>query len=208
MRNNVEQCVNEYTENELLISYRNGEEWAFCELVNRYKDSLYTFLRKFIYQQDVLDDVFQETFLQLYLSQDSFDFNRPLRPWLFTIAANKAKDAIRKISRSRSMNIGRLADQENISVDRAVDILSSYDVTPDQEILISDTARQVRRIISEMPEHIRNILIMAYYEQFSYKDMATILNIPLGTVKSRLHTAITHFKRKWKEANRYLHHVN
>jgi RNA polymerase sigma-70 factor (ECF subfamily) len=207
MNNNV-QLIDEYSENDLLIYYRDGEEWAFCELVNRYKNSLYAFLRRFLNQQDVLEDVFQETFLQLYVSQDSFDSNRPLRPWLFTIAANKAKDTIRKMKRHQPLNIGLLADQEDISVDDAVNILSSYNVTPDQEVTSDETARLVRQIISEMPKHLRGILILAYYEQFSYGHIAEILNIPLGTVKSRLHTAVVHFSKKWKAANSCLHRAS
>ena len=108
-----EQQVNEYSENELLIAYRNGEEWAFYELINRYKNPLYMFLSRFLCQLDVLEDVFQETFLQLYISRDSFNPNRPLRPWLFTIAARKAKDAIRKIKRHHHMNPGTLAGQRD-----------------------------------------------------------------------------------------------
>jgi RNA polymerase sigma-70 factor (ECF subfamily) len=208
MINRNEQIVNEYSENELLISYLEGDEWAFHELVNRYKNPLYAFLRRFIYQQDVLEDVFQETFLQLYISQDRFDFSRPLRPWLFTIAANKARDAIRKMKRHRPVSIGILADQEDISIDETLNILSHDDVTPDQEFTSDETAQRVRQIISEMPKNLREILILAYYEQFSYEHMAKTLNIPLGTVKSRLHAAVVHFGKKWKQANQYLYYMS
>ena len=85
---------------ELLAHYTAGEEAAFREIVNRYKNSLYAFLRQFLNRHDLVEDVFQETFLQLFASRESFDTNRPLRPWLFTIAANKAKDALRKWHRT------------------------------------------------------------------------------------------------------------
>jgi RNA polymerase sigma-70 factor (ECF subfamily) len=65
-----------------------------------------------------------------------------------------------------------------------------------------ETARRVREIIADMPENLRGILILAYFEQFSYKHMAEILSIPIGTVKSRLHTAVMHFTKKWNAANR------
>ena len=71
------------SDSELLQRYRQGEEWAFREIVTRYKNSLYAFLRRFVSQDDVVEDVFQETFLQLYASRDSFDSERPLRPWLY-----------------------------------------------------------------------------------------------------------------------------
>jgi RNA polymerase sigma-70 factor (ECF subfamily) len=84
------------TDAELLAQFAEGDEAAFRELVNRYKNGLYAFLKQFLNHQDMVEDAFQETFLQLFTSRDSFDTSRPLRPWLFTIAANKAKDALRK----------------------------------------------------------------------------------------------------------------
>ncbi len=195
------QSVPELSDNELLIQFRKGDEWAFRELVTRYKNSLYAFLRRFINQQEVVEDVFQETFLQLYTSQDSFDTSRPLRPWLFTIAANKAKDALRKMQRQSTMSMGTFADAGDVSIDEVVNILTSYDTTPDQEASRDETAQRVRQVIAEMPENLRGILILAYFEQFSYKHMAEILSIPIGTVKSRLHTAVVHFMKKWKVAN-------
>ncbi|MEN6308340.1 MAG: sigma-70 family RNA polymerase sigma factor [Anaerohalosphaeraceae bacterium] len=189
------------SDSELLERYRKGEEAAFREIVNRYKNSLYAFLRRFISQQDVVEDVFQETFLQLYSSRDSFDTNRPLRPWLFTIAANKAKDALRKMQRQATMSMGTMADAGDVSMDEVVNILTSYETTPDDEVSRDEISVRVRQIISEMPDNLREILLLAYFEQFSYKHMAEILSIPIGTVKSRLHTAVAHFMKKWKAAD-------
>jgi RNA polymerase sigma-70 factor (ECF subfamily) len=201
-KENPKNHVNSMTDSELLQQYRQGQEWAFREIVDRYKNSLYAFLRRFVSQQDIVEDVFQETFLQLYTSQDSFDADRPLRPWLFTIAANKAKDVLRKMQRQSSTSMGTLADAGELSIDEVVNILTSYETTPDEEVSRDETARRVREIIAEMPENLRGILILAYFEQFSYKHMSEILSIPIGTVKSRLHTAVVHFMKKWKAANR------
>ena len=67
---------------ELLQRYAAGEERAFQELVGEYKDSVYAFLRTFLKRADLVDDAFQETFIQLYLSRGTFDLSRPLHPWL------------------------------------------------------------------------------------------------------------------------------
>ena len=69
------------TDAQLLSRYTAGDEGAFRLLVSRYKDGLYSFLRQFLNRQDLVEDVFQETFLQLFNSRDSFDTSRPLRPW-------------------------------------------------------------------------------------------------------------------------------
>jgi RNA polymerase sigma-70 factor (ECF subfamily) len=106
----MEPVLGKQTDAELLARYAAGEEAAFREIVGRYKDGLYAFLRHFLNQQDLIEDVFQETFLQVFTSRESFDTNRPLRPWLFTIAANKAKDALRKQQRTATTPIGAIAE--------------------------------------------------------------------------------------------------
>ena len=186
------------TDGELLVRYGAGEEAAFREIVNRYKNGLYAFLRLFLNRQELVEDVFQETLLQLFTSRESFDKNRPLRPWLFTIAANKAKDALRKWQRTSAVPIGTMIDSEDLSFDDILNSVTSDSTMPYEVIQKSETAEHVRRIISNMPENLREILILAYFNRFSYKQMAEILSIPIGTVKSRLHTAVGRFAKEWK----------
>jgi RNA polymerase sigma-70 factor, ECF subfamily len=194
--------LREQSDAQLIELYQQGDERAFREIVDRYKNSLYGFLRRFLNQQDLVEDVFQDTFLQLFISKASFDTSRPLRPWLFTIAANKAKDTLRKIQRHSTVSLGAIADSGEATVDDVVNILKSYEITPDQEVSDDETKALVRTIIADIPENLKSILILAYFEQFSYKQMAEILSIPIGTVKSRLHTAVVHFMGKWKAINR------
>ncbi len=185
---------------ELLAHYTDGDEAAFREIVSRYKSSLYAFLRQFLNRHDLVEDVFQETFLQLFASRDSFDTNRPLRPWLFTIAANKAKDALRKWQRTSAVSIGTMADSQELSFDDMLNTVTSDDTMPYDELQKDETSRRVGQIIADMPENLREILILAYFQRFSYKQMAEILSIPIGTVKSRLHTAVGRFAKEWKAA--------
>jgi RNA polymerase sigma-70 factor (ECF subfamily) len=183
---------------ELLARYGQGDEAAFREIVSRYKNSLYAFLRQFLNRQELAEDVFQETFLQLFTSRDSFDPSRPLRPWLFTIAANKAKDALRKSQRVAAIPIGTLSDSQEMSFDDVLNALSSDSTMPYEELEQGETSARVAQTIANMPENLREILILAYFNKFSYKQMANILSIPIGTVKSRLHTAVARFAKEWK----------
>ena len=185
---------------ELLERYTAGEEAAFREIVSRYKDGLYAFLRYFLNRQDLVDDVFQETFLQLFISRESFDTSRSLRPWLFTIAANKAKDALRKQQRTAAIPIGTITASEELSFDDVLNVLTSDTTTPYDKLQKGEIAVQVRKIVVNMPENLREILVLAYFNKFSYKQMAQILSIPIGTVKSRLHTAVGRFAKEWKAA--------
>ena len=185
---------------ELLARYGRGDEAAFREIVSRYKNGLYAFLRQFLNRQELVEDVFQETFLQLFTSRESFDPSRPLRPWLFTIAANKAKDALRKSQRIAAIPIGTLSDSEEMSFDDVLNSLSSDSTMPYEELEQGETSARVAQIIANMPANLREILILAYFNKFSYKQMANILSIPIGTVKSRLHTAVARFAKEWKAA--------
>ena len=186
------------TDGELLTLYIEGEEAAFREIVNRYRNGLYAFLRMFLNRRELVEDVFQETFLQLFNSRESFDTSRPLRPWLFTIAANKAKDALRKWQRKNAIPIGTMTDSEDMSFDDMLNSVTSDSTKPYEQLQKDETALRVRRIISDMPENLREILVFAYFNRFSYKQMAEILSIPIGTVKSRLHTAVSRFSKEWK----------
>ena len=190
------------TDAELLARFGEGDEAAFRELVNRYKNGLYAFLKKFLNHQDMVEDTFQETFLQLFTSRDSFDTSRPLRPWLFTIAANKAKDALRKRQRTAAIHIGAIAESQEMSFDDVLNTLTSDRTMPYEDLQKGETVSLVGNIITDMPENLREILILAYFDKFSYKQMARILSIPIGTVKSRLHTAVGRFAKEWKGTGR------
>jgi len=194
----VKNAPDKPTDAELLANFTEGDEAAFREIVNRYKNGLYVFLSQILNRRELVEDVFQETFLQLFTSRDSFDTDRPLRPWLFTIAANKAKDALRKWKRTAAVPIGTIADSQELSFDEVLNTITSYTVRPYEELEKSETALRVGRIIANMPENLREILILAYFNKFSYKQMAQILSIPIGTVKSRLHTAVGRFAKEWR----------
>lgn len=193
----MEHTFDQMKDSELLQRYMEGDEAAFREIVRRYKHSLYAFLRQFLNRMDLVEDVFQETFLQLFNSRESFDLNRPLRPWLFTIAANKAKDALRKAQRTSAVSIGAISDEQDMSFDEMLNTLSSNNSIPYDELEKSETRARVDQVIANMPANLREILVLAYFSKFSYKQMAETLSIPIGTVKSRLHTAVARFAKDW-----------
>jgi RNA polymerase sigma-70 factor (ECF subfamily) len=182
---------------QLLERYTTGDEGAFQEIVSQYKDDLHAFLRRFLRRQDLVDDVFQETFMQLYVSRDTFDLSKPLRPWLFTIAANKAKDALRRMQRVDSTNLGSMFDSEEHSMDDVLNTLDHDEHAPYDDLIRDETAAQVKRVIERMPARLREVLILAYFHKFSYAEIAGMVGIPVGTVKSRLHTAIGRFAEDW-----------
>jgi RNA polymerase sigma-70 factor (ECF subfamily) len=186
------------SDKDLLQRYTAGEEEAFQELVRRYKDSVYGFLRRFLSRSDLVEDVFQETFMQLFVSRDTFDVSRPLRPWLFTIAANKAKDALRRMQRNESANLGSMFDSEEHSIEDVLNTLDYDTRMPYDDLIQDETAASVKRVIARMPAKLREIILLAYFHKFSYAEISKILRIPVGTVKSRLHTAVGRFAEDWE----------
>ncbi|MCG7853010.1 MAG: sigma-70 family RNA polymerase sigma factor, partial [Methanosarcinaceae archaeon] len=141
----------------LLKRYAAGEEEAFQELMSRYRDSVYAFLRRFLSRSDLVEDVFQETFLQLFVSRDTFDVSRPLRPWLFTIAANKAKDALRRLQRGEAAQLGNMFDSDESTIDDVLDALEHDARMPYDDLIRDERAESVKRILARMPEKLREI---------------------------------------------------
>ena len=185
---------------ELLKRYAAGEEGAFQELVSQYKDGLYAFLRRFLNQSDLVDDVFQETFMQLYVSRDSFDLSRPLRPWLFTIAANKAKDALRRMQHQESAHLGDMFNNDEHTIEDVLNTFEHDSRMPYDNLIRDETAESVKKVIRKMPAKLREIILLAYFHKFSYAEISKVLGIPVGTVKSRLHTAVGRFAEDWETA--------
>jgi RNA polymerase sigma-70 factor (ECF subfamily) len=167
----------------LLLRYQQGDIAAFEELVHRYERELYHFLARFLGDGALAEDVFQETFLQVHLSAEGFDVTRRLKPWLFTIAANKARDALRSRFRRPAAELDAQLSQGESDAAR------------------QETAAAVQNIVQHMPENLRAVLLLSYFHQFPYREIADILNVPLGTVKSRLHVAVREFARRWKAAH-------
>jgi RNA polymerase sigma-70 factor (ECF subfamily) len=192
----------ELTDEELLARYQRGMADAFTVLIDRYRQELFNFLVRFLNSRSAAEDVFQEAFIQVHLSSDSFDTDRRFKPWLFTIAANKARDFMRKRSRRATVDLDAPVGGPGSSDGSLfIDLLQSNDEMPDEPLERAELQQRVQRIIQQMPEHLREILLLSYFQQFSYNEIADVLQIPLGTVKSRLHTAVATFAKAWKKAN-------
>ena len=193
------------TDSELLQRHIDGDPDAFHDLMSRYRRPLFNFLARFTGDPTLAEDVFQEAFLQLHLSAGSFDMRRRLKPWLFTIAANKAKDALRSRSRKQAApldaTVGGGEDRTTYASFLEADIPA-----PDSDLLNQETRGAVQEIVSEMPENLRTVLLLNYFQGLSYKEIADVLDIPLGTVKSRLHAAVRELGNRWKAAAGRLGH--
>jgi len=186
------------TDEQLLADYRAGDKSSFSELVGRYQRELYHFLVRFLGNRAAAEDVFQETFLQVHQSAEQFDPQRRFRPWLFTIAANKARDLIRSQARRPTNPLQASISPGDDESGEFIDLMQSVTAVPSEPMEREELQKQVQTTVTGMPEHLREILLLSYFHQFPYKQISEILDIPLGTVKSRLHAAVAHFADRWR----------
>lgn len=188
------------SDNDLLQRHLDGDAQAFAALVERYRGELFAFLARFTGDGALADDIFQETFLQLHLSAAVFDMTRRLKPWLFTIAANKARDALRSRTRHPMAPLDAALPGGGSDAATFAELIPSDIPTPDQTVLNLETRRIVQSIVNDMPESLRTVIILCYFHEFAYKDIAEMLELPLGTIKSRIHAAVQFFAQRWKAA--------
>lgn len=189
------------SDEQLLSDYRHGDRAAFSELVKRYERELFHFLVRFVGDRAAAEDVFQEAFLQVHQSIDQFDVQRRFRPWLFTIAANKARDLIRSQVRRPTNPLQATISPGDDESGEFLDLMASSDDVPEDTMQREELQEAVQKTVTGMPPHLREILLLSYFHQFPYKQISEILDIPLGTVKSRLHAAVAHFADRWKATN-------
>lgn len=195
-----------YSDEELLARHQAGQSGAFDELVSRYATELYRFLARFTGNPTAAEDLVQEALLQAHQSAERFDVSRRLRPWLFTIAANKARDWLRSQRRrtevSLDADVGRDSD-ESISF---AEIFEGREALPEDLLGEAEQRELVRRVIEQLPAALRQVLVLGYFQQLPYKEIAEIVGVPVGTIKSRLHTALKRFAVLWQElAEKHLH---
>ncbi len=185
------------TDEALLDDYVHGDRPAFTELIGRYRNQLLHFLIRFLGSRAAAEDVFQETFVQVHLSAETFDTSRRFKPWLFTIGANKARDYHRKHGREPTVSLSAPMSREQEGRPY-VDLLEADLPNPSAPILDAERSRLVKTVVDSLPHHLREILLLSYFQRLSYNQIADTLEIPLGTVKSRLHTAVAAFAKVWK----------
>jgi RNA polymerase sigma-70 factor (ECF subfamily) len=195
------------SDEDLLAQFRKGQAEAFGVLVRRYERELYGYLRRYLGDATLAEDVFQNTFLQLYKKGHQYEAGRPVRPWLYTIATHQAIDSLRRNARHQSMSLDQNREElPNGEVHSLVDMLETRGLGDPQrpgplERALGEERREwVRATVDQLPELFRQVVVLAYYQGLKYREIADILDIPVGTVKSRLHAALAKLQEAWIES--------
>jgi RNA polymerase sigma-70 factor (ECF subfamily) len=191
------------SDEELLARYHMGDDrQAFATLVQRYERELYSYLRRYLNDAEMAEDVFQATFLQIHLKCDQFEQGRKFRPWLYTVATNQAIDAKRRNKRHLAMSLDRHASSDNHDdLGALVNLLASSELGPDAEFEADERREWIRREVDALPELLRSSVVLVYYQGLKYREAADALEVPVGTVKSRLHSALLKLNAAWLTLN-------
>ena len=188
------------SDDELLLRFRGGEPEAFGELVRRFQRELYAYLRRYLGQEALAEDVFQNTFLQVYQKANQFEDGRKVRPWLYAIATHQAIDALRRQKRRLTVSLDQITNSPEGDVGTWAETLAAAEQEPLAGLELAEQRQRVRESIEALPEHLKLTVILAYYQGLKYREIADILEIPVGTVKSRLHAALAKLHEAWQLA--------
>lgn len=169
-----------------------GRNESFTHIVTRYKDRIFRYITSFVYDREEARDLAQETFVKAFRYLASYDPARPFSSWLFRIARNTAIDYIKSVKRrpDRVTVTGELGDGDE---DRSA---AAKPLSVEERVEKREMNRLILQAVKKLPEVYRSSMMLRYYGNCSYQEIADTLEVPIGTVKFRLN------KGKWllKEA--------
>lgn len=188
------------TDEELLARLRRGEHDLFGLLVRRHERELYGYLRRYTGDPELAADVFQNTCVAVFTKIQQYEPGRAARPWLYAIATNQAIDAMRRRARrkdAKSVPLLPAADDNPDATASLFDLLERAGPGPDAIAEGEELRRLVRTAVDELPDLLRQVVVLTYFQGMKYQDAADVLGVPLGTVKSRLHAALVKLTECW-----------
>lgn len=183
------QSLSEVDEAALLDRCRRHDYEAFGKLVDAYQARIFGFVKRMVSSPEEAADVTQEVFIKAFQSIHRFDGRASMRTWLFRIAHNLCIDRARKTDRSLREVSLELDAETNETQD-----IPDHRWSPDEILLNGELMEVVEAGIGTMSEKLRSVLLLHDKEQMSYEEIAALLTIPVGTVKSRLFLARNHLQ--------------
>ena len=169
-----------YTDEDLIERFQNGDEQAYIELVNRYRDRLMNFVYRFVNDYEQSEDIAQETLIKLYTHKHYYKKIAKFSTWIYTIAANLAKSELRKKKSRKVTNLSQMSTQEKEYE------LPADQPDIDQAIESEFIEKRIQAAIQKLPLHFKTVTILREIQELSYEEISKIIDLPLGTVKSRI----------------------
>ena len=172
-----------YSDEQLMLLFQGGNEDAYIELVNRYKDKLINFIFNYLGDQESSEDVVQETMIRLYQKKHYYKEIAKFSTWLYTIAKNLANTELRKRKQRKITLLSQFTAD-----DKTYD-LPSNDPELGQGIQTDIVNKIIRNAVDQLSEKFKVVIVLRDIQGISYEDISEIINVPIGTVKSRINRA-------------------
>jgi len=183
---NLEQEVQEQKlERSLLKKVKKGEHRAFEQIVEMYRERLYFSVYNLLGNEEESRDITQEAFVRMYRKFDDFDMSRPLYPWLHRIARNLALDYLKRHGTQRKVSLDGIVENRNRNFDSNEGMFQRTKGVRDQ-IHQEQMSHHLRDALEQLKPEFRDIIMMKHLQSMSYDEIAETLDIPNGTVMSRL----------------------
>ncbi|AJC25245.1 RNA polymerase sigma factor SigW [Bacillus velezensis] len=162
---------------------KKGDQNAFAEIVDLYKDKIYQLCYRMLGNVHEAEDIAQEAFIRAYVNIDSFDINRKFSTWLYRIATNLTIDRIRKKKPDYYLD-AEVAGTEGLTMYSQI---AADGVLPEDAVLSLELSDTIQKKILKLPDKYRTVIVLKYIDELSLIEIGEILNIPVGTVKTRIH---------------------
>jgi len=177
------------TDQELVHSYQKGNDSALAELLDRYKERIYSVIFYLVRRRELAEDLFQDCFVKIITSlrKKNYDEQGKFLPWALCIARNIVLDYFRT-----QKNKVMIRESEDWS---PFDILPERSATPIEKIMEDEKTASVRLMIERLPDHQREVVILRHYGGLSFKEISKLLKININTCVGRMHYAVIEMRK-------------
>lgn len=192
------------TDDQLVKMYENGDDSAFDALLARHQEKLFNYIIFLIHDEDLANDVFQDTFVRAITSirSHSYEASNNFSSWLFRISRNLVLDHFRRQSTLQTVSQELVDENGDVISDRLNDVQFCAPTIED-DIFLSESKDTVRSLINRLPENQREIIYLRYYRDMPFKDIAEVLGISINTALGRVRYAILNMRQMANE-----HHLS
>ena len=179
----------------LVSAYMTGNESALCELITRHKQRIYSFIYSKVFDRDVAEDIFQDTFIKVIrtLKRGAYNEEGKFLPWVMRIAHNLIVDHYRKSNRMNTTTGG-----ENFDI---FDVIQNTDKNVEQQMEKKQTLEDVKGLIKYLPDDQKEVLMMRLYFDMSFKEISESTNVSINTALGRMRYALINLRKMIEENN-------
>ncbi len=179
---------------DLVRRAKRGEEAAFSALLDSFNTAILNYCHRLVGSRDLAADLAQETFIKAFLSIDKFDDTKKFSPWVYRIAHNLCVDYLRK----KRLPTEAMHYEDRSGEEVQVDIADST-IAPDTLLERKEIRANFEQALGGLDEIYREPLVLRHQEQLTYQEICDILDIPIGTVKARIHRGRGLLKEKLQQ---------